>query len=82
MKARIVWMDPVLEVFRSLPPREQDEIIARVRQLANFPYMYPVRTKGRRFRRYRWFVAGNWLVYYRVAQKTVYIRGLWPSQIP
>jgi hypothetical protein len=43
--------------------------------------MYPVRTKGR-FRRHRWFLAGNGLVHYRVAGGTVYIRGLWPSRIP
>ena len=44
--------------------------------------MYPVRFKGRRFRRHRWFQAGNWLVYYRVVEDTIYIRGIWPARIP
>jgi hypothetical protein len=26
--------------------------------------------------RHRWFLAGNWLVYYRVVNNTVYLRGL------
>ncbi len=38
--------------------------------------MYPVRTKGRRFLRHRWFNTGDWLVYYRVVDNIVYIRGL------
>jgi len=43
--------------------------------------MYPVRLKGR-FRRHRWLQAGNWLLFYRVIGKTIYIRGLWPARIP
>jgi len=44
--------------------------------------MYPVRTKGRRFRRHRWFNVGDWLIYYWVVDNSVYIRGLWPVRIP
>jgi hypothetical protein len=54
----------------------------RVKMLAHFPQMYPVRMKGRRFRRHRWFQAGNWLIFYRFVSNTVYIRGLWPARIP
>ena len=43
--------------------------------------MYPVRMTGR-FRSHRWFQAQNWIVYYRVSDDTVYIRGLWPARIP
>ena len=79
---KIIWADPVRDLLLSLPEREQDAITRTLPLLERFPYMYPVRTKGRRFRRHRWFHAGNWLVYYKVAGNTVYIRGLWPAQIP
>lgn len=82
MKARIIWADPVRDLVLLLPQREQEEIFQRVELLGLFPQMYPVRTMGRRFRRHRWFQAGNWLVYYRVTGDTVYIRGLWPARIP
>jgi hypothetical protein len=82
VKTRIVWADPVRDLVLLLPEYDRAEIFVRVELLAHFPHMYPVRTKGRRFRRHRWFQAGNWLVYYRVAGNTVYIRGRWPSRIP
>jgi hypothetical protein len=82
VKARVVWADPVRDLVALLPEGAQEEIFLRVEMLAYFPHMHPVRTKGRRFRRHRWFYVGNWLVYYRVVGNTIYIRGLWPAQIP
>ena len=82
MKARIVWADPIRDLLLELSPREQRLILEKVDMLARFPFMYPLREKSKRFRRHRWFTAGNWLVYYRVASGVVYIRGLWPAQIP
>ena len=82
MKARIVWADPVRDLLLLLPESEREKILSRIEMLAHFPHMYPVRIQGKRFRRHRWFCAGNWLVYYRVVEKIVYIRGLWPAQIP
>ena len=82
MKSRVVWTRTVWELFNELPDRDRQEIIEKLHSLEFFPYMYPVRIKGRRFRRHRWFHAGNWLVFYRVIDNTVYIRGLWPSRIP
>lgn len=78
---RIVWADPIKDLLLELPEREREIIFEHMKYLRRFPHMYPVRTKGR-FRRHRWFLAGNWLVYYRVAAGTVYIRGLWSSRIP
>ena len=43
--------------------------------------MFPVRMTGR-LRSHRWFLAQNRIVYYRVSDDTVYIRGLWPARIP
>ena len=82
MNASVIWADPVRDVFLLLPDSEREEILMRVKLLAHFPQMYPVRMKGRRFRRHRWFQAGNWLIFYRVVSNTVYIRGLWPARIP
>lgn len=79
---RIVWADTVRDLFYELPESERIEILGHLNYLMLFPHRYPVRAKGRRFRRHRWFLAGNWLVYYRVAGDTVYIRGLWPARIP
>lgn len=82
MRSKVVWTRTVWELFNELPDRNREEIIEKLHSLKFFPHMYPVRLKGRRFRRHRWFQAGDWLVFYRVIGNTVYIRGLWPSRIP
>ncbi len=79
--ADIVWPESILEVVLELPERERDLIIEKAGQLARSPRMYPVRPKGR-FRRHRWFLAGNWIVYYRVLGDTVFMRGIWPARLP
>ena len=79
--AQVVWPETILEVLRELPLREREIILEKTEALRSFPKMYPVRGKGR-FRHYRWFVAGNWLVYYRLVGDTVYIRAVWPARIP
>ncbi|MBZ5539567.1 MAG: hypothetical protein LAN61_03490 [Acidobacteriia bacterium] len=82
MKARVVWTRTVWVLFQELPDEVQDELLEKVQYLEPFPHLYPVIIKSRRFRRHRWFRAGNWLLFYRVADNTVYIRGLWPARIP
>jgi len=82
VKHGVVWTRTAWELFEELPDRDRKEIFEKLSVLSFFPHMYPVRTKGRRFRRHRWFNAGGWLVYYRVVDNTVYIRGLWPARIP
>lgn len=82
MKHEVVWTRTAWELFEELPDRDREEILGKLPALSFFPHMYPVRTKGRRFRRHRWFNAGNWLVYCRVVDDPVYIRGLWPAHIP
>jgi len=81
VKAEIVWARSVWELFGELPARDRRSVLEHMQYLPRFPQMYPVRLKGR-FRRHRWFRAGDWLVYYRVVDKTIYIRGLWPARIP
>jgi len=79
--AKIIWPEYVLGLLDELPLREAELIVEKVRLLARFPRMYPIRSKGR-FRRHRWLLAGRWIVYYRVTDEIVCIRGLWPAQIP
>jgi hypothetical protein len=79
---RIIWADPVRDLLYELAESERKEILRHLKYLTLFPHMYPVRGKGKRFRRHRWFLAGNWLVYYRVAGGVVYISGLWAARIP
>jgi hypothetical protein len=78
---RIVWADPIKDLLLELLEHEREIIFEPMKYLRRFPHMYPVRTKGG-FRRHRWFLAGNWLFYYRVAGGTAYTRGRWPSRIP
>jgi hypothetical protein len=79
--AKIVWPNYILELLDELLPRDADLIVEKTKPLERFPRMYPVRPKGR-FRRHRWLLAGRWIVYYRVAAENVYIRAIWPAQIP
>ena len=81
MTREVLWTRAVWELFEELPKPDQDAILDHLEYLPRFPHMYPVRIKGR-FRRHRWFQAGNWLVYYRVVDRTVYIREIWPARIP
>ena len=81
MEAKVVWAKGLWEVFEELREKETAEIVERVDLLRYLPHMYPLRTRGR-FRRHRFFQAGNWLVLYKVVEGTINIRGLWPALIP
>jgi len=81
VKAQVVWADPIRDLLLELPEKERREILEKADRPERFPRMYPVRARGR-FRGHRWFLAGNWLVYYRVVEHIVYIRALWPARIP
>jgi hypothetical protein len=81
MKAKVVWAKAVWEVFEGLPKMKTVKTVERANLLRYFPYIYPPRTLGR-FRRHRFFPAGNWLVFYKVVEGAIYIRGLWPARIP
>lgn len=79
--ARIAWPKAIRDILLELPEKDRDLILARVDLLQRFPRLFPVRVRGR-FRGHRWFLAGPWLVYYRLVGSTVYIRALWPAHIP
>ena len=79
--ARVLWSEAAQSVLRELPIDVQDQIEKKIRLLKRFPRMYRKQRRGR-FRRHRRFLAGDWVVHYRVVENTVYIRGLWPARIP
>jgi hypothetical protein len=82
VKHRIIWAPKLQELLLELPERDGQSILERLDLVAVFPQMYPVRTRARRFRRNRRFCVGNWHVFYKVVDDVVYVRGLWPAQIP
>lgn len=79
--ARIEWPDYIEDLLDELDPQEVALILEKTRILKRFPRLFPIRIKGR-FRRHRWVLAGRWMVFYKVVDDTVYIRGIWPAQIP
>ena len=79
--ANLVWPKHVLDLMAELPPDLSELIFSRAHVLWRFPRLYQVHSTGR-FRRHRLLLAENWMVYYRVVDDTVYIRGIWPAQIP
>jgi len=79
--AQIIWPKAVLDALEGLPERDRDLVLEKAEYLETFPEMYPRRLKGP-FCRYRWFLAGNWLVYYRFVDDEVHIRAIWPARIP
>ena len=79
--ARVIWSRAAREVLQELPTSVQEQIARKTRILGRFPRMYQIIGRGR-FRRHRRLLVGDWVVYYRVVEQTVYVRGLWPARIP
>ena len=83
--AEVIWpqnlIDHIIDHTLEMPDPECRRVFEKVTRLEAFPEMYPVRTSGP-FRGHRWFVAGPWLVYYRVVEGKVYMRAIWPARLP
>ncbi|MBI1955965.1 MAG: hypothetical protein HYS38_06185 [Acidobacteria bacterium] len=79
--AEVIWPQRLVDLVLEMPDREREGIFRKIAHLETFPEMYPVRASGP-FRGYRWFLAGSWLVYYRVVEGKVYLRAIWPARIP
>jgi len=81
VRVPVVWSEEVFALLGELSSAQREAILEKIDLLQHFPRLYPVRTR-RRFRGYRWFLAGEWIVYYRFVEGAIYIRGLWPARIP
>ncbi len=79
--AEIIWPQTLVDLILEMPDPDREKIFRKVARLETFPEMYPIRTHGP-FRGHRWFVAGSWLVYYRVVNQQVHIRAIWPARLP
>jgi hypothetical protein len=79
--AEVVWPQSLVDLMLELPERDREPILTRVKRLESLPEMYPVRATEP-YRGLRWFVAGQWLVYYRFTEGKVYVRTIWPARIP
>lgn len=79
--AEVVWPQSLVDLLLEMPDKDRDQIFQRIARLERFPKMYPVRTSGR-FRGHRCFIAGEWIVYYRVMSGVVYVRAIWPLKLP
>jgi hypothetical protein len=79
--AEILWPRSLIDLMLELPDTECASILAKVQQLEAFPEMYPVRSSGP-FRGHRWFLAGRWLIYYRVVEEKVFLRAIYPARLP
>ena len=82
MRFRIAIPPVIREALLNLPSQEQDELAEKLDLLQKHPFMYQLWFRSRRFRRHRQFVVGNWRIFYRVVDDTIWIRGLWPAQLP
>jgi hypothetical protein len=76
MKAEVVWAKTLWEVFEELPqkgklPRLWNAWISSDTSLTHTPC---ARAAG--FAAIVFFQAGNWLVFYKIVEDTIYIRGL------
>jgi len=71
----VLWTDTALDGLAEVPASTGQEILRKIRSARRFPNMYPARQRGR-YRGYRWFPAGEWLVFYQVTGKRLIVMGI------
>ncbi len=79
--AEVIWPQNLIDHLLEMPEPERAQILDKTRLLERFPEMYAIRTRGP-FRGHRCFLAGPWLVYYRVIEGDIYLRVICPARIP
>ena len=72
---KILWTATALRALEAVPRRPAESILGRLEVAARHPWMYPLRGRGR-YRGYRWFPAGPWLVFYQVVGPALVVRGI------
>ena len=71
----VLWTDTALADLAEVPAATGQEILRKIRSARRFPNMYPERQRGR-YRGYRWFPAGEWLVFYQATGKRLNVMGI------
>lgn len=69
---KVVWATPAAETFRKLPAAVREEISYRVKMIAEFPEMYPVRTR-QPFAGFRYFFTKDWCASYTITEDAIVI---------
>ena len=72
---RIVWTSTALGGLADVPSVVGAAILRKVKLAGKFPDMFPERQRGR-YRGYRWFPVGDWLVIYQVIGRRLAIMGV------
>lgn len=72
---KIVWTATALRHLDAVPRAPAEQILDKLETAARYPEMYPIRQRGR-YRGYRWFPAGAWLVFYELVEETLAVRGI------
>ncbi|MGQ0569513.1 MAG: type II toxin-antitoxin system RelE/ParE family toxin [Armatimonadota bacterium] len=76
---RILWTEPAASTFRRLARAVQDELLARIDLLSDFPDLYPVRER-QPYAGFRYFFARQWCVSYVTAGGTLVILAVFPAR--
>ncbi len=76
----VAWTDTALEGLAEAPAKVGREILRKIRIARRVPTMFPERHRGR-YRGYRWFPAGDWLVFYQVIGKRLIVLGVMPGMM-
>lgn len=69
---KILWTATALDGLEAVTAREGTAILRKLELAAKFPEMHPERQRGR-YRGYRWFPVGDWLVIYRIVDKRLVV---------
>ncbi|MFN7934828.1 MAG: hypothetical protein U0R19_15980 [Bryobacteraceae bacterium] len=68
------------EAFAELPEKAKRDAAVTIDMLDRYPRIHPIRRRGV-MRGYRFFVAGRFLVYYRVTSEEVQIAAVIPGMM-
>lgn len=72
---KIRWTATALRHLEQVPAVIGEDILEGIRTAARYPQMHPERSRGR-YRGYRWFPVGPWLVFYQVKGEQIIVLGI------
>lgn len=69
------WTETALDGLGEVSSITGEAILRKIKLASRFPNMFPERQRGR-YRGYRWFPVGDWLVTYQVVGKRLIVTGV------
>ena len=76
---RVLWTAPAASAFRTLPKAVQDDLLARVDLISEFPDLYPLRER-QPYAGFRYFFVRQWCISYVTADGTLIILAVFPAR--